>query len=99
MTITRREALNRLAALAVGAPVIGSLPREAVFALKETDQTHLPGPLGVQLYTLRAEMERDVAATLARVAEIGYEEVEFAGYFGHSPSEFAPLRRTLLPTS
>jgi sugar phosphate isomerase/epimerase len=32
-------------------------------------------------------MERDVAATLARVAEIGYGEVEFAGYFGHSPSE------------
>jgi sugar phosphate isomerase/epimerase len=37
-------------------------------------------------------MERDVAATLARVAEIGYEEVEFAGYFGHSPSE---IRRFL----
>jgi len=92
LTITRREALARLAVLAVGTPVIGSLPREAAFAPKETDQTNLPGPLGVQLYTLRAEMERDVAATLARVAEIGYEEVEFAGYFGHSPSE---IRRFL----
>jgi len=92
LTITRREALTRLAVLAAGAPVIGSLPREAAFALNRADQTNLPGPLGVQLYTVRAEMERDVAATLARVAEIGYEEVEFAGYFGHSPSE---IRRFL----
>lgn len=58
----------------------------------ETDRTRFPGPLGLQLYTVRTEMERDVPATLARVAEIGYEEVEFAGYFGHSPSE---IRRFL----
>jgi sugar phosphate isomerase/epimerase len=42
--------------------------------------------VGVQLYTLRREMERDVAATLARVARIGYKEVEFAGYFGREPT-------------
>lgn len=44
-------------------------------------------PIGVQLYTLRDEMKRDVATTLARVARIGYKEVEFAGYFDHSPAE------------
>jgi sugar phosphate isomerase/epimerase len=48
-------------------------------------------PLGVQLYTLRKEMERDVAATLARVAKIGYKEVEFAGYFGKSPKEIRAM--------
>ncbi len=87
MTITRREALARLAVLTAGAPFIGSLPGAAACAPKETDRPKLSGPLGVQLYTLRAEMERDVAGTLARVAQIGYEEVEFAGYFGHSPTE------------
>ncbi len=92
MTITRRKALTRLAVLVAGAPVIGSLPHEAASAVKETGRTMLPGPLGAQLYTLRTEMAGDVAATLARVAEIGYEEVEFAGYFGHSPSE---IRRFL----
>jgi sugar phosphate isomerase/epimerase len=92
LTITRREAVTRLAALAAGAPIIGSLAGAGACAPKKTDQTKLPGPLGVQLYTLRTEMERDVAATLARVAEIGYGEVEFAGYFGHSPSE---IRRFL----
>lgn len=42
--------------------------------------------LGIQLYTLRRGMTRDVERTLARVAEIGYREVEFAGYFDHSPA-------------
>ena len=48
--------------------------------------------IGVQLYTVRREMARDVEATLARVAEIGFREVEFAGYFDRSPEQ---LRRTL----
>ena len=42
--------------------------------------------LGVQLYTLREAMAADVDATLARVAEIGYAEVEFAGLHGVSAS-------------
>ncbi len=32
-------------------------------------------------------MAMDVAATLQAVAGIGYEEVEFAGYFEHSPGQ------------
>lgn len=43
--------------------------------------------IGVQLYTVRDEMEKDVAATLAKVAQIGYREVEFAGLFNHSAKE------------
>ena len=42
---------------------------------------------GIQLYTLRAAMAKDVAGTLKRVAGIGYAELEFAGYFGKRPSE------------
>jgi sugar phosphate isomerase/epimerase len=42
--------------------------------------------IGIQLYTLRKEMENDFEGTLARVRRIGYREVEFAGYFGHPPS-------------
>jgi sugar phosphate isomerase/epimerase len=36
--------------------------------------------VGLELYTVRTEMRKDVAATLKRVSEIGYKEVEFAGY-------------------
>ena len=49
------------------------------------------GPIGVQLYTVRGEMKKDVAATLARVARIGYREVEFASYFDKSPREIRAL--------
>lgn len=41
--------------------------------------------VGLQLYTVREEMEHSFERTLSRVAEIGYREVEFAGYFDHSP--------------
>ncbi len=44
-------------------------------------------PLGIQLYTLRGLMARDVEGTLAAVAEIGYREVEFAGYFGRTAAQ------------
>ncbi|GGD13409.1 sugar phosphate isomerase/epimerase family protein [Aquisalinus flavus] len=42
---------------------------------------------GIQLYTVREPMARNMAGTLARIAEIGYKEVEFAGYFDKSPAE------------
>lgn len=45
--------------------------------------------IGLQLYTVRDLMAADFDATLAQVAEIGYAEVEFAGYFGRSPLEVA----------
>ena len=43
--------------------------------------------IGVQLYTVRDAMKQDFEGTLAKVAAIGYREVEFAGYFDHSPRE------------
>lgn len=38
--------------------------------------------IGLQLYTVRDAMEKDPAATLARVAQIGYNSVEGATYTG-----------------
>ncbi|WP_295804109.1 sugar phosphate isomerase/epimerase [uncultured Microbulbifer sp.] len=46
---------------------------------------------GVQLYTLRAEMDRDLAGTLEAVAAAGYRQVEFAGFFGREPAEIRTL--------
>lgn len=36
-------------------------------------------------------MKTDVPGTLAKVAAIGYKEMEFAGYFGHSPKDISDL--------
>jgi sugar phosphate isomerase/epimerase len=43
--------------------------------------------IGIQLYTVRAAAAKDLGGTLERIARIGYNEVEFAGYFGHSPKQ------------
>ncbi|MGA2859873.1 MAG: hypothetical protein ABSE40_23640 [Candidatus Sulfotelmatobacter sp.] len=43
--------------------------------------------VGVQLYTVRKQMKADFDGTLAKVAAIGYKEVEFAGYFGRTPQQ------------
>jgi len=40
--------------------------------------------IGVQLYTVRDLMKDDFDGTIAKVAGIGYKEVEFAGYFGRT---------------
>lgn len=44
-------------------------------------------PIGLQLYTVRDQLQSDFVGTLERVAEIGYGEFEFAGYYNHSPSQ------------
>jgi len=38
--------------------------------------------IGLQMYTLRSETANDFLGTLRKVAELGYEGVEFAGYGG-----------------
>jgi sugar phosphate isomerase/epimerase len=49
--------------------------------------------VGLQLYTVRDLMKADVPGTLAKVAGIGYKEVEFAGYFGNTPAQIRDLLR------
>lgn len=48
--------------------------------------------VGLQLYTLRDQTRNDFLGTIRKVAEIGYQAVEFAGYFNVPARE---LRRTL----
>ncbi len=48
-------------------------------------------PVGAQLFTIRAAMERDFEGTLTRVAAMGYREVEFAGLYGRDPKAVRAL--------
>jgi len=81
---SRRDAVKTLAALAAA----GLLPRAAGAAREDAASIER---IGVQLYTVRSLMTKDVAATLQAVAKIGYKEVEFAGYFGRTPSDLRKL--------
>lgn len=47
--------------------------------------------IGLQLYTLREELERDFEGTLRKVAALGYSGVEFFHYFGRSADEVKSL--------
>jgi len=75
---TRREFIEIMAGVGVSVACSGSRIRAPVSRLDK---------IGLQLYTVRDQMKADFEGTLARVAEIGYKEVEFAGYFNHSPAD------------
>jgi sugar phosphate isomerase/epimerase len=48
-------------------------------------------PIGLQLYSIREACAEDLPGTLAAVAEMGYEGVEFAGYQGRSAEELRQM--------
>lgn len=47
------------------------------------------GTLGLQLYSLRHQMEKDVPGSLKMVRDWGLSEVETAGYYGRTAAAFA----------
>ena len=76
--MNRRAFLGTTAATLVASDLAWALPAE-----------HKLKAIGVQLYSVREAMKTDFDGTIAKVAQIGYKEVEFAGYFDHSPADIA----------
>lgn len=48
-------------------------------------------PIGVQVYSVRSVAEKDLAGTLTKIAKMGYQGVEFAGYYGHGAKEIRKM--------
>ena len=48
----------------------------------------LKWPIGIQLYTVGQELQKDVGGTLKRIRTIGYTEVETAGFAGLTAKQF-----------
>jgi len=44
-------------------------------------------PIALQLYSVRNDCQADLFGVLKQVAGMGYDGVEFAGYYGHDPKE------------
>jgi len=82
-SISRRQLLGSGAALGLSSLVAPTFTLAA-----DGDDKQLPG---VQLYTVRASMAKDVPGTIKAIAGIGYKEVEFAGYFDQSPQQIRDL--------
>jgi sugar phosphate isomerase/epimerase len=91
--MNRRTFIGTSAAAALSAvypdPVGAVLPAWAADSAHpfnfNPDAAHQIDRIGLQLYTVRDAMKTDVEGTIAKVAATGYKEVEFAGYFDHSP--------------
>lgn len=84
-TVDRREFIETSAALALAAmPFTG-------IATRPPDHPPIR-PMGIQLYTLRDLLQKDFEGTIAKLAKIGYKEVEFAGLYGRKALD---LRRAL----
>lgn len=76
----RRTFLNTAARSAAGGLLFTAMNHNKVFAGKINK-------IGLQLYTVRDQMKQDFNGALARVAALGYKEVEFAGYYDRTPKQ------------
>ena len=83
----RRTFLKSLVALGASAP----MARAAVSDWKQK--------IGLELYTVRDLLAKDFEGTMAKVAEIGYKEVEPTSYGGLEPKAFRALLDRLKMTA
>jgi sugar phosphate isomerase/epimerase len=67
---------------------LGGLAAAAVTGFSGTARAAKLETIGLQLYTVRRELEKDLEVTLSQVAQVGFGEVETAGLFGRSGKEF-----------
>src|ERR1041384_8244809 len=85
VAMTAHQSLSRrsLLAMAAAAPLLGAPQRKRL-------------PIGLELYSVRGELAKDLKGTVTAVAKMGYEVVEFfSPYFNWTP-EYAKEVRKLL---
>ncbi len=57
-------------------------------AAASTGNRRFAAPLGVQLYSLREQLTKDVPGPLKHIREVGYTTVETAGFYDMKPEDF-----------
>jgi len=81
---SRRDFLTRVAA---GAGALAVRPAGAASLDAPEIKTALNGPVGLQLWSLRASLPKDLDGSLAKVRAMGFREVEGAGLWGRTANE------------
>jgi len=82
--INRRDFLRNTALGATTVAAAARMPSELL-------ANPLGKPIGLQLYTLRDQLQHDMLGTIKQVATIGYKEVEIYDLYGKTPAEFAKI--------
>ena len=81
----------------LGKPYNGDVPRLDIWlqngtgAIISAREGAFSQPFGIQLYSLRFELAKDVPATLALLKPMGISEVEISDYYGYTTKDFKKL--------
>jgi sugar phosphate isomerase/epimerase len=89
--VLRRDVLKLTAAGAATLAAGAGAGKVLAAATKTATGARKMIPIGLQLYSVRAECGKDLAGTVAAVAKMGYKGVEFAGYHGKSAADLRKM--------
>ena len=88
--LSRRTFLFQMAALGVGTSMLSSCA--GMMGGSSGEAAAGADMIGIQLFTVRDLMDKDFDGTLEKIAQIGYKNMEFAGYGTKTPEQ---VRATL----
>ena len=91
--VNRRTFLFELAAVGLGTSALSSCAGvlSPGSASSSSSNAARANHIGLQLYTVRDQLEKDFEGTIERVAQIGYTNMEFAGYSNRTPEQVRAL--------
>jgi sugar phosphate isomerase/epimerase len=98
--VNRRTFLFELAAMGVGTSVLASCASSAAGAGTAAGASAASGAriagvnanmIGIQMYTVRDQLQADFDGTVEKIAKIGYKNLEFAGYYNRTPEQVRAL--------
>ena len=81
---SRREFLTTVAAALAASRATAACAMSPLAAIASS----LNGPVGLQLWSLREYLPKDLPGTLAKVRDMGFTEIEGAGLWGHGAADF-----------
>jgi sugar phosphate isomerase/epimerase len=83
--MTKRRDFLRNAAVGLTAAAAGARAPKLLFA------NPYGKPVGLQLYTVRDQLDQDVAGTIKQLGAIGYQDAEIYSLYGKTPAEFTNI--------
>lgn len=86
MTLSRRDMLKTTAAAVAATWATGLSPLQAGSTASGNKL-----PIGLQLYSVRGECAKDLPGTIEKVAKMGYQAVEFAGFFENKAEDLRKM--------
>lgn len=94
--VNRRTFLFELAALGVGTSVLASCAKAAGGMSTAAGAMSTAGGananmIGIQMYTVRDQLTANFEGTVEKIAQIGYRNLEFAGYYNRTPEQVRAL--------